>query len=271
MRFIPILMFITTMMCGLVAEARGIDSNWSLAVKARFNGPRRVDADHPIVLLLFDDGSFQNVVASRTLAQNGAKAIFTGLPVAPVYLLALYDEFGSVTGLTIPTNTPIGILVDQDSGQPTAIEPSSDTVIEMTFNSDQRYPGNPDKPEEPLEALETADNGIVEIRTYTTKPGKREEFIRFFEERTLSPQAEVGIRIPGQFRSLDDENKFVWTRSFRNQAERVRQTRDFYLGDIWLQELGPRAAEFIESTEVVILEPTAHSILQVETAASSEE
>jgi hypothetical protein len=264
MRSASATIFFTMMFWGAIGETEEASATPSLEVEARFDGQGEVNEDHPIVLLLFDGPSFQNVVAARTVFHNGAIAKFETLPNDFVYLLAVYDEFGSVTGLTIPTDTPLGIYLDEGTGEPAAIQPNTGTKIEMVFDAQQRYPANPAKPDEPLVALESAANGIVEIRIYTTKPGKREDFIKFFEDRTLVPQSEVGIRIPGQFRSLEDEDKFVWTRSFRSQVERVRQTREFYFGDFWLQELGPQAAELIESTEVILLEPTLRSLLQTE-------
>ena len=109
--------------------------------------------------------------------------------------------------------------------------------------------------------LASAD-GIVEIRMYKIKPGMRDAFVKFFEEKTLVPQGEVGMRVLGQFRSLEDDETFVWVRAFRNQEERNRQILAFYGGELWLKELSAEAMSMIVSTEVLLVEPTAESLLR---------
>ena len=116
-------------------------------------------------------------------------------------------------------------------------------------------------PQEANPRLDGAE-GIVEIRMYKIKPGMRDAFVKFFEEKTLAPQSDVGMLVLGQFRSLEDDETFVWMRAFRNQEERNRQIVAFYGGDLWLQELSAEAMSMIVSTEVLLVEPTAESPLR---------
>src|SRR5712692_6888957 len=55
---------------------------------------------------------------------------------------------------------------------------------------------------------------IFELRQYTLHPGRRDELIELFERELIAPQEKAGMRILGQFRDLDDPDRFVWMRSF---------------------------------------------------------
>jgi hypothetical protein len=71
---------------------------------------------------------------------------------------------------------------------------------------------------------------IVEVRSYRIKPGRREEFIRFFETRSIPALRAHGMKIVGPFLDLENPNKFVWLRSFPSLEERERMKKDFYEG-----------------------------------------
>ncbi len=45
---------------------------------------------------------------------------------------------------------------------------------------------------------------VLEIRAYYIRDGRREEFVRLFEEKTIVPQEASGMKILGQFLSLKD-------------------------------------------------------------------
>jgi hypothetical protein len=51
---------------------------------------------------------------------------------------------------------------------------------------------------------------IVELRQYTLRPGQRDVLINLFDREFVETQGAVGIAILGQFRDLDNPNRFVW-------------------------------------------------------------
>jgi hypothetical protein len=53
---------------------------------------------------------------------------------------------------------------------------------------------------------------IVELRQYTLHPRLRDAFISLFERAFIEPQEELGITVIGQFRDLEDPNRFIWLR-----------------------------------------------------------
>jgi NIPSNAP len=104
---------------------------------------------------------------------------------------------------------------------------------------------------------------VIEVRIYTIHEGKREEFVRLYDEILLPAQREFGLDVLGQFISLDDEQTFVWLRRFASQEERQRKWDEFYGSDLWKKELGPRANPLMkDSSNVIAVEPTPGSAIQ---------
>ena len=67
---------------------------------------------------------------------------------------------------------------------------------------------------------------IVEVRSYRIKPGRREEFIKFFETRSVPALRAHGMQILGPLLDLENPNKFVWLRSFPSLEERDRMLEE---------------------------------------------
>ncbi|PYI99292.1 MAG: hypothetical protein DMF00_11300 [Verrucomicrobia bacterium] len=63
---------------------------------------------------------------------------------------------------------------------------------------------------------------IVELRQYTLHPGKRDVLIDLFDREFVESQEALGMKIIGQFRDLDNPNRFVWLRGFRDMPSRAQ-------------------------------------------------
>src|SRR5947207_2217956 len=74
---------------------------------------------------------------------------------------------------------------------------------------------------------------IVELRQYTLHPEKRDFLIDLFDREFIESQEILGMYVIGQFRDLDNPNRFVWLRGFRNMSERVEGLTAFYTGPVW--------------------------------------
>ena len=59
----------------------------------------------------------------------------------------------------------------------------------------------------------------------------------------------------GQFRDLDDPNRFVWLRGFRNMSERAEGLKAFYGGPVWRAYRETANATMIDSDNVLLLRP----------------
>jgi hypothetical protein len=98
-------------------------------------------------------------------------------------------------------------------------------------------------------------SAIVELRQYTLHPGGRDVLIELFERELFESQEAVGMRLIGQFRDLDDANRFVWLRGFPDMAVRDRALRAFYGGPAWKAHSADANATMVDSTNVLLLRP----------------
>jgi heme-degrading monooxygenase HmoA len=93
---------------------------------------------------------------------------------------------------------------------------------------------------------------IVEVRTYKIKPGRRDEFISFFETRAVPEQRALGMQILGPLLDLENENTFVFLRAFPSLQAREQMKSAFYDGEKWKNELEAIAMPMIENYSVVL-------------------
>jgi hypothetical protein len=98
-------------------------------------------------------------------------------------------------------------------------------------------------------------SAIVELRQYTLHPGGRDILIELFEREFFESQEAVGMRLIGQFRDLDDPNRFVWLRGFSDMTVRDRALRTFYGGSAWKAHSAAANATMVDSTNVLLLRP----------------
>lgn len=96
---------------------------------------------------------------------------------------------------------------------------------------------------------------IVELRQYSLHPGRRDELIDLFEREFVESQEAVGMTLIGQFRDLDDPERFVWLRSFPDMAARRRSLEAFYFGPVWQAHRAAANATMADSDNVLLLKP----------------
>ena len=96
---------------------------------------------------------------------------------------------------------------------------------------------------------------IVELRQYTLHPGKRDVLIDLFDREFIEPHEAIRIRVIGQFRDVDNPDRFVWLRGFRNMASRAQALRDFYGGPVWKAHREAANATMVDSDNVLLLRP----------------
>lgn len=96
---------------------------------------------------------------------------------------------------------------------------------------------------------------VVELRQYITYPGKRDALIGLFEREFVESQEAVGIRMLGQFRDLNDPNRFTWVRGFSSMPERKRALSDFYFGPLWKSFSKQANDTLYDNDDVLLLRP----------------
>jgi hypothetical protein len=96
---------------------------------------------------------------------------------------------------------------------------------------------------------------IVELRQYTLHPGKRDALIDLFEREFIEPQEALGMKIIGQFRDLDNPDRFVWLRGFQDMTTRAQALQAFYGGPVWKMHREAANETMIDSDNVLLLHP----------------
>lgn len=94
---------------------------------------------------------------------------------------------------------------------------------------------------------------VFELRQYTLHPGQRDTLIELFEREFIETQEACGIRVVGQFRDLDDPDRFVWFRGFRDMPRRKEALTCFYGGAVWKEHRDAANATMIDSDDVLLL------------------
>jgi hypothetical protein len=103
----------------------------------------------------------------------------------------------------------------------------------------------------------TGASTVLELRQYLIFAGKRDAMIDVFDSKLIEGQEAEGMRLVGQFRDLDDPNRFTWMREFPTMASREKALTDFYTGPIWKAHRGEANPLLEDNDNVLLLRPAA--------------
>jgi hypothetical protein len=93
------------------------------------------------------------------------------------------------------------------------------------------------------------------LRQYTTHPNQRDVLIELFDRELVESQEAVGMRVMGQFRDLDDADRFVWLRGFADMASRAQGLQAFYSGPVWAAHSNAANPTMLDWDNVLLLKP----------------
>jgi quinol monooxygenase YgiN len=96
---------------------------------------------------------------------------------------------------------------------------------------------------------------IFELRQYTLHPGQRDMLIDVFDDQFVEGQEAEGMRIIGQYRDLDDPDRFTWLCGFRDMESRKDALTRFHIGPIWKAHGRLAAGTMVDSDNVLLLRP----------------
>ncbi|TDW19033.1 NIPSNAP family protein [Kribbella kalugense] len=96
---------------------------------------------------------------------------------------------------------------------------------------------------------------VVDLRQYTLHPGQRDTLIEIFDTYFVEGQEGTGMHIVGQFRDLDDPDRFVWIRGFPDLPARADALKAFYYGPIWREHAAAANATMVDSDNALLLRP----------------
>lgn len=94
---------------------------------------------------------------------------------------------------------------------------------------------------------------LFELRSYLCRPGCRDALIAMFEDALLGAYQATGTRIVGTFRCLDDADRWVWIRAFRNASDRGPALKAFYSSAVWKARAGSTNATIRDISPALLL------------------
>ena len=105
---------------------------------------------------------------------------------------------------------------------------------------------------------------LFELRQYRVKPGKRDEWVKWAEERVIPFQISKGVVVVGSFISPDEDDLYIWIRRFNDQADKDRLYKAVYEDPVWKTEISPRNGELLLREKIVVtnMTPTPHSVIR---------
>ncbi|HTD99598.1 MAG TPA: hypothetical protein VK668_09925 [Mucilaginibacter sp.] len=108
-------------------------------------------------------------------------------------------------------------------------------------------------PTEDIPFSENQNIKVLELRNYILKPGKRDEFINYFEKHFVTSQNILGGYVLGQFSIKGADNRFLWFRGFNDMSTRSVYLPEFYRKSLVWKKFGPGANELLDDNDDVHL------------------
>lgn len=99
---------------------------------------------------------------------------------------------------------------------------------------------------------------LIELRQYKIVSGQRDRFIALFEREFIETQEALGMQLVGQFRDLDDPNRFVWIRAFKDMPSRGEALQTFYFGPVWQAHRNEANPMLDDNDNVLLLHAAGH-------------
>jgi hypothetical protein len=98
---------------------------------------------------------------------------------------------------------------------------------------------------------------LLELRQYALRPGRRDDLIDLFDAEFVESQERLGMGVYGQFRDLDDTDRFVWLRGYPDGSaeRRGKALAAFYGGPVWAEHGKAANAAMVDSDDVFLLAP----------------
>jgi len=104
---------------------------------------------------------------------------------------------------------------------------------------------------------------LIELREYTVRPGKMEEWVKMMEEEIIPLQIQNGIAVLGSFVCEDNDGIYVWMRRFEDEADRAAKYAAVYENEHWKTNLLPKVQDLVdrEKHRITRLVPTRLSAI----------
>ena len=101
----------------------------------------------------------------------------------------------------------------------------------------------------------TIDAGWDVVRVQGCGPIVELRQIELLDREFVESREAVGMKVLGQFLDLDNPNRFVWLRGFRDMPSRALALKEFYGGPVWKAHREAANTTMIDSDNVLLLRP----------------
>jgi NIPSNAP protein len=101
-----------------------------------------------------------------------------------------------------------------------------------------------------------AKGGVVDLRIYKLKPGKRARFLDVFNHGALPMLGRHGIKVLGSGFSLHDPDVFFLIRAFASPDARAAALKGFYGSEEWKTKYDDEVLAMIDTYNVLVLDAT---------------
>ncbi len=99
------------------------------------------------------------------------------------------------------------------------------------------------------------DYQVIEFRRYVTSPGRRDDFVRYFDAYFPEAFEQLGAMVVGQFAERGDPDRFTWLRGFKDIQARPVVNAAFYYGPLWREHRAKVNAILPDSDNVMLMRP----------------
>lgn len=105
---------------------------------------------------------------------------------------------------------------------------------------------------------------FYEIRRYQTRPGRRDEWVRYMEDVVIPYQVSKGMTVIASFVDEDDGDGYVWIRRFEDESDRVARYAATYDDPEWTEGIAPIVNGLLDTDRILVtrVRPTNVSTLQ---------
>ena len=98
---------------------------------------------------------------------------------------------------------------------------------------------------------------LVEIRRYVAFPGRRAELVDVMDRVVIPFVRARGVEVLASLVVPDDEDAYIWIRSFDDADDRDRAYAAIYEDPEWVDTIGPTVKKLMDVPRAVITTATA--------------
>lgn len=105
---------------------------------------------------------------------------------------------------------------------------------------------------------------IFEVRIYPVREGGMDEWVEFMHQKVRPFIEDKGMKVEAMFRGLEDPNRYIFIRSFKDAEARAALTEAVYGSQDWQDNYKPTVRRLVdvENSVIHVMEETAESPLK---------